>query len=170
MEIETAIFFSGCTSHLIITIVSMIYMNKLGNRYTHNDYISRQIDKYWCDTLILCIITMLIYFLFTGMIIENILKYKLVATIILMIFFSVIHIIIQIIYISRIREIIHYEMRVVPIVDIPTIASPVMTTSHIQTSSHNVVCTLTHYNNKFISLIIVNPDNSINIANINENP
>lgn len=166
MDTETTIFFSGCGIQLLITIICIRIINRISIRYSHNYTILQKLDKYICDTLISCIITVIGYALFTGMIIENIVKYKVIVSIFLLSFISGIHIMFQYMYICRIREEIHEEIRIAPYVNIPETPSPISITTHIQTPTHRLTCNITHYNNTSPPITIINPDGSVNIASI----
>lgn len=112
MTIITNVFFAGTATQLFISGSSIRYMNRLANRYTYIEEIHQQTDKYICESLICCILIILGYVIFTGMIIENMIKYELIASIVNAVFFSGLHIVFQYLYYEKIKSIIR-EGRVV---------------------------------------------------------
>jgi hypothetical protein len=112
MTIITNVFFAGAATQLFISGSSIRYMNRLANRYTNIEEIHQQTDKYICESVICCILVILGYVIFTGMIIENMIKYELIASIVNAGFFSGLHIVFQYLYYEKIKSIIR-EGRVV---------------------------------------------------------
>jgi hypothetical protein len=170
MEIITTIFFSGCSIQLMITIGFLKYINRIANRYSYNDNIREQVEKYICETIITCIMVLIGYMIFMGMIIENIIKYEIIASIVILLCITGMHLLFESSYIQRIKQIIQEEQRVVPILYInsPETPSPITITTHIQTPTQSVICNMTHYTNTTPPTAIVNPDGSVYVVNRNK--
>lgn len=169
MEITTTIFFSGCSVQLIITFVFLKYINRIATRYSNHNIVEK-IEKYICETIITCIMILIGYMIFTGMIIENIIKYEIIASIVILIFITGIHILCECAYIQRIKEIIEEEEQVAPILYInpPEIPNPITITTHIQTPTQSIICNMTHYTNTTPLTAVIHPDGSVNVVNRNK--
>ena len=117
MTIITNVFFAGAATQLLINGSSIRYMNRLANRYTNIEEIHQQTDKYICESVICCILVILGYVIFAGMIIENMIKYELIASIVNAGFFSGLHIVFQYLYYEKIKSIIREGIVVHPYIN-----------------------------------------------------
>ena len=167
------IFFIGISTQLCITIISIMKMNNTVNRYPLHSDVYNYIHKYVCEALICCILIIIGYLIFTGMIIENIIKYEFIASIVNLLFFSCFHISFQYMYHSKIKDMIHNSERVAPepiqsYVNSPQVETNVITmttNTYIQDTDQTIQCTYLTYNPPQNPITVIHPDGTISVVN-----
>lgn len=174
MNNSVTVFFTGVSIQLLITIVSIMKMNNTVKRHNTNIELYNSIDKYICEALICCIFITIGYFVFTGMIIENIIKYEFIASIVNLLFFSGVHISFQYMYHTKIKDIINNPEQVVPEPNQSYVAPQpelrnnsiiITTNTYIQETDQTVQCTYITSNPPQNPITIIHPDGTINVVN-----